>query len=572
MSRKAVILKSIGKKYPLMKTPHRGTAMDDFWALKDIDLEVDQGQALGIIGRNGAGKTTLLNVIAGVLSPTKGDISADGRVMGLFNLGVGFQDELSGMENIFLNGAILGAGRKEIENRLDSIIEFSELGNFINMPLGSYSQGMRLRLGFSIIANLDFDILVIDEVLAVGDALFQNKCFERLIDFKRAGKTLIITTQGMDLIERLCDQAMLLDHGSLLFRGDVKEAIDKYRALLNTEKFFVGPQPRKSLHLVEDTKKWADNITDWGKRFGGKEVLIESVEFIDKSGKRSASIKTMDPLKIKVSFAVRDAIKDMHFGIAIFRNDGVYCYGPNTKFDGYRIPELNKGNGYFELSYDKLLLAPGEYKVSVAIWDKNETLAFDYHYGYYGLIVTGVDNANKELISMPLEVNSPGILNKLTAILNIRRNGVILNLGLLADKFGQIKDSPDAEIEHFNILSHDNSKKDIFMTNERVIFSIGLNLRKKIRRGMYLWTGIYRDDGVYCQGVVVDVVNHEKTRIVFPKFSLLPGRYKVSIGIWDSINMDFLTYRHGIYPLKMVFDKHDHGTIFMDHKWTWEAN
>ena len=187
-----VELSGVGKKYPAQGK------LADFWALRDVSLTVSGGEVIGIIGRNGAGKTTLLNIIAGILSATEGKAALGGRALGVFNLGVGFQDELIGSENVFLNAAILGADKPEIEAKFGAIVDFSELGDFIKMPLGTYSQGMRLRLAFSIVANLEFDILVIDEVLAVGDALFQNKCFERLMDFRRAGKTLIITTQSME--------------------------------------------------------------------------------------------------------------------------------------------------------------------------------------------------------------------------------------------------------------------------------------------------------------------------------------------------------------------------------------
>ncbi|MBU4251993.1 MAG: ABC transporter ATP-binding protein [Candidatus Omnitrophica bacterium] len=386
---KALELVSVGKKYTLQGGQISKKAVgEDFWALKDVSLNVFPGKILGVLGRNGAGKTTLLNIISGVFAPTEGKIIARGRVLGLFNLGVGFQDEFTGRENIFLNGAVLGASRKELNDQLNKIIEFSELDTFIDMPLGTYSQGMRLRLAFSIIANLDFDTLVMDEVLAVGDALFQSKCFERLMDFKRAGKTLVITTQSMDLIERLCDKAALLDHGHLLFYGDTPAGINKYRALLNTEKFFVG-LVKKNMDLVENTKKWVDDVTEWGKKLGTKEVIIESVEFINKWGLKCEKIKSREQLKIKVRFRAKNRVKEPHFGVAIFREDGVYCYGPNTAFDGHTIPELKPGRGYFILDCHKLLLAPGEYRISVAVWDKNETLAYDYHAGFYKLIVTG---------------------------------------------------------------------------------------------------------------------------------------------------------------------------------------
>lgn len=570
---KAIELVSVSKKYPFQTgEKNKKVASEDFWALKDINLDIDKGQVVGIIGRNGAGKTTLLNIIAGILTPTEGNISVNSKVVGLFNIGIGFQDELSGKENIFLNGAIFGADRREIENRLGSIIEFSELGNFINMPLGSYSQGMRLRLGFSIIANLDFDILVIDEVLAVGDALFQNKCFERLIDFKRLGKTLIITTQAMDLVERLCDKVMLLDHGSLLFGGEVLEGINRYRNLLNTEKFFVGLPQRKRPGLIENTKKWADNISDWDKKFGGKEIVIDSVEFEDKYGAKTSRINTQDILRIKVSFTVRDRAEKPHFGIAIFRKDGVYCYGPNTEFDGYIIPELRQGKGYFILDYPRLLLAPGDYKVSIAIWDKNESLAFDHHYGYYELVVTGFDNKKGGFLNMPFEISRSDKGYKFLSFFANKRDKVGINLDLLQDKFGQTLDDNNIIVEYVKFLDHSGNRKDIFMTNEHAKFIIGLDFKKPVNKGLYLWFGIYRDDGIYCQGATISLKDCKNYSILFPKLSLLPGLYSISIGIWDSIESKFLMYHHGIYLLKMVFDKQDHGTIYLDHKWRWEVS
>jgi lipopolysaccharide transport system ATP-binding protein len=570
---KVIELVSISKKYPLRTgQENEKVAFEDFWALKDIKLDINQGQVVGIVGRNGAGKTTLLNIIAGILAPTDGNVSVQGKVVGLFNIGIGFQDELSGKENIFLNGAILGAERKEIEARINPIIEFSELGDFINMPLGSYSQGMRLRLGFSIIANLDFDILVIDEVLAVGDALFQNKCFERLIDFKRRGKTLIITTQAMELIERLCDKIMLLDHGLLLFAGDVVEGINRYRSLLNTEKFFVGLPQRKSPGLIENTKKWADNISDWGNKFGGKEIAIDLVEFMDKYGVKTSQINTQDALRIKVYFTAKDKVERPHFGIAIFRKDGVYCYGPNTEFDGHIIPEIRQGKGHFILDYSRLLLAPGEYKVSIAVWDKNEALAFDHHYGYYELRVTGEDNKKGGFLNMPYKISCPGLGSRLLTFFASKKSKADINLDLLQGKFGQTLDNNNIKVECVKFLDHTGNCKDIFMTNARVKFNIGLDFKKSINKGLYLWIGIYRDDGIYCQGVTMPLRDCKDYSILFQEFSLLPGLYRVSIGIWDSVGFKFLIYQHGVYGLKMVFDKPDHGTIYLEHKWRWESS
>ena len=568
----ALKLTAISKKYSLHGPGQKNNppASEDFWALKDINFDINRGQAIGIIGRNGAGKTTLLNIIAGILTPTQGNLSVNGKVMGLFNLGIGFQDELSGKENIFLNAAILGASRREIEDKLALIIEFSELGDFINMPLGSYSQGMRLRLGFSIIANLDFDILVIDEVLAVGDALFQNKCYQRLIDFKRRGKTLIITTQALEFIERLCDKVMLLDHGASLFAGEVLEGINRYRSLLNTEKFFVGLPRRQAVGLIVNTKKWADNISDWGKKFGGKEIIIDRVEFINRHGVKTSRINTRTPLRIKVFFTVKDRVENPHFGIAIFRKDGVYCYGPNTEFDGYLIPELKPSKGYFSLDYFELWLAPGGYKVSIAVWDKNESLAFDYHYGYYDLNVTGDDHQQGGFLNMPFEIGGLGWGDKVLSFFARKIAKTKINPDLLPDKFGQNLKSDKIEVEYVKILDQSESRKDTFMTNERVKFVIGLDCKPPLKKGLILWLGIYRDDGIYCQGVTTPLKGSKDYSIIFPKLALLPGRYNISAGIWDPPAGKFVIYQHGAYPLNMAFDKQDHGTVYLEHAWKWE--
>jgi hypothetical protein len=376
----------------------------------------------------------------------------------------------------------------------------------------------------------------------------------------------------MDFIERLCDKVMLLDHGIVLFEGEVSEGINRYRSLLNTEKFFVGLPQRKTQGLVENTKKWADNISDWGKKFGGKEIVIDLVEFIDQRGVKTNRINTREALRVKVSFTVRDRVENPHFGIAIFRKDGVYCYGPNTEFDGHVIPELKPGKGYFMLDYFGLQLAPGEYRVSIAIWDKNESLAFDYHYGYYELTVTGYDNKSAGFLNMPFEVGWAGLANRIFSLFTRKNNKTGINPDLLQDKFGQTLNDHNIMVEYVKFFDHLGNKKDIFMTNEAVKFIISLAHKQPINKGLYLWLGIYRDDGVYCQGVTIALRDCKEYSIIFPKFSLLPGLYSISLGVWEPLASRFLLYQHGTYPLRMVFDKQDHGTIYLDHEWKWGSS
>lgn len=566
----AIRLQAVGKKYTFLKKTDRMVKdyFEDFWALKDVSLDIRHGETLGIIGRNGAGKTTLLNIIAGVLPSTHGEVTIDGKVLRLFNLGTGFHDELTGRENIFLNGAILGATSSELEGKLSSIIEFSELGNFINMPLGSYSQGMRLRLGFSIIVNLDFDILLIDEVLSVGDTAFQNKCYERLMDFKRSRKTLVITTQSLDFIERLCDKVSLFDHGRLLFHGDPVEGTGKYRALLHKEKFFVGP-PQKNINLVENTKKWVDDNSLWGKKLGTKEVTIDSVELINNSGLNSSRINTGDALRLKAHFTVKNTIKQAHFGAAIFRTDGVYCYGPNTENDGYEIPELQPGRGWFELAYKELLLAPGEYLISVAVWDKKETLAFDYHYGYYKLTVIGYANPAGELINIPFSFKTDSYIEK--PLFFQKRFNLGLNLveNECKDKNRGVEEEEVKKIS-VRFLNSIDEPKDTFITNEPLKLITGINFDELKARGRkyILWVGFYRDDNILCQGFSKEVSYKNKDIVlIFPQLKLLPGNYRVSVGVWGNKTKEPVFYQDKIYRFKVIFNKSDHGTVFLEHAW-----
>ena len=554
----AIRIDRAGKKYSLTQGVHRDSA--EFWALKNVSFEISGGKVLGVIGRNGAGKTTLLNAIAGVLSLTEGEIKVCGKVLGLFNLGVGFQDELTGKENIFLNTAILGATKQEAVDRFDAITAFSELGEFINMPLGTYSQGMRLRLAFSIITHLDFEVLLMDEVLAVGDALFQSKCYERLMDFKRAGKTLVLTTQSMDMIERLCDSVVLLDHGRVVFSGSPVEATNKYRALLNSEQFYVGPS-KVARPVFENTKKWVENISEWGQKLGTKEAVITSVKFINRWGFESHSFRSRQSLKIRVVFDAKNIIKEPHFGIAIFKNDGVYCYGPNTQFDQQVIKEIKPGRSWFELTYQELLLAPGDYKVSVAIWDKNEILPFDYHSGCYDLKVMG-SNVAKELLKIPCKVNGRESLpcEKVLALV----------FGEKTDSEKRDAGGAGSKITAAQWVDDKGIPKDVLRTGETMTLKIDVTDSVSRKDATHLWAGLFRDDDVYCQGFVSPVRGERSYHFVFREFPLLPGGYKVSAGVWSEKEHRFLERRDNVVSFKMVFDREDHGTVHLKHEWKWE--
>ncbi len=217
------------QEYIIHRVRGKKIEYEDFWALKDVDVELRKGESLGIIGLNGAGKSTFLKIVAGVLKPTKGSVTVEGRIAPLIELGAGFDMELTGKENIYLNASILGFSRKEINKRLDEIIEFSGISDFIHSPLKSYSAGMISRLGFSIATNVDPDILIIDEVLAVGDDHFRKKCNERMQRFKEKGTTMLLVSHNMDDIKRICDRTLWLDHGVIRTEGTPEFVIPQYQ-------------------------------------------------------------------------------------------------------------------------------------------------------------------------------------------------------------------------------------------------------------------------------------------------------------------------------------------------------
>lgn len=535
----------------------------DFWALRNISLAIGKGEIIGIIGRNGAGKSTLLNIIAGRLLVSEGKVITEAKVSALLTLGAGFQDEFSGKENIYLHASLLGMKKNEIEGVFADIIEFSELGDFINAPLGSYSSGMKMRLGFSVAIHKDFDILVTDEIITVGDVSFQKKCYEKMMDFKRQGKSMVLATQDMFMVERFCDRAFLLENGQLFYAGRPKEVIEQYQMLLSKKKIL---SDRGLSNMPCETRRWATDMPEWGDREGSKEVTIDSFSLFDSLGELTERLNSQEAITIRVNFTAHKEINDFHFGIAIFREDGVYCYGPNTKFDCLTIESMHKGKGYFELKYNKLLLMPGIYYLSAAIWDKNETFAYDYHKCKYKIEVSG-EPAFGQLLNLDSVWNDSNL--PMTPKLKY-----LPNLEHLADKWESTLKNESIKFESLAVLNNYGLKENVFATGRDLKIKLELkidNSLKKSLESLILWIAIYRSDGVYCHGATKRVasfgVNVEI--ITYPKLPLLPGEFRVSAGIWDTDINRFLAYSHGIHTFKINSQIKDHGTVYLEHRWNW---
>jgi lipopolysaccharide transport system ATP-binding protein len=546
-----------GNKYiPNSGSPQNGA----FWALRNICMNVEQGEVVGIIGRNGSGKSTLLNIIAGILPVSEGEALVRGKTSALLTLGAGFQEAFTGKENIYLGGSLLGMQKQEIERRFADIVEFSELGDFINAPLGSYSSGMKLRLGFSLAIHNDFDILLTDEIIGVGDIYFQKKSFERIMDFKKQNKSLLIATQDMPLIERFCDRAVLLEDGKIFFNGSPVEAVMQYHKLLNKRKIL---SESRRQDMVTETRRWATDMEEWGTREGTKEVVLKGLKIINGWGHPVERIKPAEEVVIRGDFTVREAVADSHFGVAIFREDGVYCHGPNTQFDGLATGSMHKGEGYFELKYAQLLLMPGVYYLSVAVWDKKETFPYDYHKGKYRFEIIG-DSACGQLLCLPSKWDNT----------HSQRSPAVPALECLIDKWESELNTESAAIQSMKCLNSYGSEDDAFVTGRdfkiKVDFKIAQPPNASLK-SLILWIGIYRSDNIYCHGSVKKVAagGTDSRILVYPKLRLLPGGYRVSAGIWDAQAKEFIAYSHGLKTFNMISERHDHGTVYLDHCWNW---
>jgi len=352
-----------------------------FQALEGISFSVQQGQTLGIIGRNGSGKSTLLKLLAGIYRPDKGSITVHGRVGALLDLGAGFHPEFSGRENILINGIVLGLSKREVRQRFDAIVRFAELDEFIDEPLKTYSSGMYMRLGFAVAAYADPDILLIDEFLAVGDEAFQQKCFDKIVEFRRRGKTLILVTHDLSTVERWCDEALWIDEGVIRGRGKPRHVIDLYH------KGFAAPDattPSPMPHQIDMTVP-AATAMERPQRWGSREIEIVAVQMLDATDQERSVYSNAEGILIRMHYKVHRHLEEPVFGMAIIRDDGLWCYGTNTSIEGLPIPSLSS-DGSVELLLERVDLMAGTYYLDVAIQGHDNTNS-DYHHGLYSFTI-----------------------------------------------------------------------------------------------------------------------------------------------------------------------------------------
>jgi ABC-type polysaccharide/polyol phosphate transport system ATPase subunit len=344
------------------------SAAESIAALDGIDFSVHRGEAFGLIGGNGCGKSTLLKLVAGILKPSTGSIDVAGRVAALIELGAGFHPEISGRENVFINGAVLGLTRRQVEARFDSIVAFSGLADFIDEPVKNYSSGMYVRLGFAVAVHTDPDVLLVDEVLAVGDAAFAHKCLRRIEEMLAMGRTLLFVSHDLDLVEKLCDRVLWLDGGRQRMVGPPRRVVDAYRAA-------VAEAEGEAHRQDKDARQTADGDGRNERRWGSRQAQIGAVRVLA-GGEERYNLASGDGAVFELEVTAEEPLHDFVFGVMISTPRGETVWGTNTDLEDFRPGRL-AGEATVRLRCPELRLAPGEYLLDVAVHSR-EGVAYDY--------------------------------------------------------------------------------------------------------------------------------------------------------------------------------------------------
>ncbi len=393
----AVTIDRVSKRFVLSR--RRGTGLKEralgvfrrerieretLWALQDVSVDVARGVSCGIVGPNGCGKSTLLQLVAGILYPDAGTVRAAGRVTSLLELGAGFSPELTGRENVYLNASLHGVPRDVVSQRFDAIVAFAELDRFIDMPVRTYSSGMYVRLGFAVAVHLDPEIVLVDEALSVGDERFQRKCLHTIRDFQREGRTIVLVSHDLTMVEQLCSQAVLLHQGRLVAAGAPADVIGRYHEL-DLARGTPGP----------------------GHRWGTGEIEITRLDVLSNGAPVSGAVRTRQPITLRLHYSCAHPVDRPVFGVAIHREDGVHLSGPNTQMGGLDLGRL-EGRGTIDYAIERLPLLPGRYFLSAAVYDHDLITPFDHRDRFVPLVVVEGGTAERfGLVELPATWQAP---------------------------------------------------------------------------------------------------------------------------------------------------------------------
>ena len=364
-------------------------------ALDGVSFTVGKGEAFGLIGSNGSGKSTLLKLVAGILRPDAGTVRVDGRVAALIELGAGFHPEISGRENVYINGAVLGLSRREVDARFDSIVEFSGLADFIDEPVKTYSSGMYVRLGFAVAIHTVPDVLLVDEVLAVGDEAFTHRCLRKIEELLASGRTLLLVSHSLSLMETICDRVLWLDGGQMRLVGEPRRVTDAYRQAVAEEEGRRHQEQKARRDEIGAAAPAApappaDVAGEEPRRWGSRQAEIVAVRLLV-GGEERYHLESGEPVALELTVEAREPLDDFVFGVALSTPRGTEVWGTNTDLEGFRPRELS-GRVRALVECPELLLAAGEYVVDVAVHSR-EGAPYDYHKAVLSFSVTAPDAA-----------------------------------------------------------------------------------------------------------------------------------------------------------------------------------
>jgi ABC-2 type transport system ATP-binding protein len=387
----AISIEGVGKRFRRFKERptsikerviHFRVRGENFWALRDVTVEVPEGQTLGHLGPNGSGKTTLLKIIGGILRPTEGRVTTRGRIAALLALGAGFHQELTGRENVYLNASILGLSRKEIDGLFDDIVGFAELEDFIDTQVKFYSSGMYVRLGFAVAVHVNPAILLVDEVLAVGDIAFQRKCLDTVEAFQREGRTIVFVTHAPDLVHRVCDQALMLEHGRVVGAGEPKDVVQQFRLAMSRKDLAYG----------------------WDR--GSKEIEIDSTEIFGLNGQTREWFAPGDEMTIQVDLkANRPVTGPVVVSFAIHDQQNMFAFGTNTDWRAITLPDPFDGKYRLQFVLKSLPFVEGRYYITIGVHSRDSTRVFHTQQQAHSFVmVRGQENPG--MLYIPVEARA----------------------------------------------------------------------------------------------------------------------------------------------------------------------
>jgi lipopolysaccharide transport system ATP-binding protein len=541
---------------------------EEFWALRDVSFVVGQGEAVGIIGPNGAGKSTALKLISRIISPTSGRVEINGKVGALLELGAGFHPDLTGRENVFLNGSILGLSRSYIQRKLDEIIAFAELERFIDIPVKHYSSGMYVRLGFSVAVHTNPEVLLVDEVLAVGDQNFQHKCLDRIFEMQQQGVTICLVSHGLGSVRQLCSHAIWLDDGIVRAAGGVEDTISAYLYHAAAEE---GDRIRATSSGGEPE---AESEQPWG----GGDIEIVDVSLFDADGKEQSVFRVGEQWGVRLHYRAFKRVDNPVFELALHRNDRLYIGDLSTHLAGLHIPSV-KGEGDVLCRVRHLPLMEGSYLLSATVRDQAGTATYDRHDCLYNFKVRQVRKGERYgVVSVGGEWNwndkehPPPGKPSLTKVKRVKEARKVM--GGIERRWG----TGDVEIVNVSFRDVDGRERRVFEAGEPWEVRLYYQAHRRIERPVF-GLAICRDGtlqvcgpNTYFAGYDISFIEGEGgVSYYVDQFPLLEGSYCVSVAVHNQADTVMYDYHDRLYAFKVCqFEENEqHGLVSLKGEWEW---